>query len=147
MAINFQIIDLCSFIHKLGTNWKTTNCQQCPDGLNNCTECLSGYVLLPDHTCGTSCPQDFFSSNKKCISTNVRINDALKDIIAAGERVIGSLAGILYFIIILMIFSVFFVLFIVFLNFFSYFCVIIFKSLNCEITVSIAKVMTEFFGP
>ena len=77
----------------IGSNYETTHCQQCPDNLNTCTECMSGYMLRPNGTCGTACPNEYFYSKKKCISASVRITPVLQAIIdAGGERVHWLLA-------------------------------------------------------
>ena len=77
----------------IGSNYKTTHCQQCPDNLNTCTECMSGFLLRPNGTCSTACPDEYFGSKKKCISASVRITPVLKAIIdAAGERLHWLLA-------------------------------------------------------
>ena len=87
---SFKCINLNLFS---GSNYETTHCQQCPDNLNTCTECMSGYMLRPNGTCGTACPEDYFYSNKKCISASVRITTALKaQIDAWGEKLNWLLA-------------------------------------------------------
>ena len=79
-----------------GQNWQNSNCQQCPTSQNNCTECMTNYLLEPNGTCGESCPTHYFGSNKKCVSTSVRINGALQAIIAAaGQKLYGIFVGTL----------------------------------------------------